>query len=275
MMEEGNGRSGLPPATVTRPLPSSHQAARFKCTAACDRARDGRGSAGRTHCAFDCDLWLSSVYNGLSPMKVQLPSRFNRTSAIDAAGLILALVVSVQATPAAEEFAGRVVAVADGDTITVLHAGTRRRIRLNGIDCPEKKQAFGASARAATGSLALGQTVRVVASDTDKYGRTVADVYLPDGSSLNEQLVAGGLAWHYRKYSSDRELSRLESQARLSGQGLWADPAPIPPWSYRALANMPAPRSTGVYLSGRADAHWRKAPGSRAALKSYLSANGR
>lgn len=71
--------------------------------------------------------------------------------------------------------------------------------------------------------------------DTDKYGRTVADVILPDGRVLNRELVSAGLAWWYRRYSQDKSLRQLEEQARSAKRGLWADPNPIPPWCYRKL----------------------------------------
>ena len=151
------------------------------------------------------------------------------------AGIAASLVV---ASPPAlsEEFSGPVVGVSDGDTLTVLHDGHPERLRLNGIDCPEKRQAFGSRAKHLTSSLALGQTVRVDVSTIDKYGRSVADVTLPDGKSLNHQLVGSGLAWHYRRYSSDPTLAQLEQQARASGSGLWSEPAPIAPWNYRLVA---------------------------------------
>ena len=69
--------------------------------------------------------------------------------------------------------------------------------------------------------------------DTDRYGRFVADVLLPDGKSLNRELVRAGLAWHYVRYSNDVTLARLESDARASRRGLWADTRPVPPWEFR------------------------------------------
>ncbi len=85
------------------------------------------------------------------------------------------------------------VGVADGDTITVLHNGKGERIRLHGIDCPEKRQAFGKRAKQFTSTLVFGNTVTVQVLDRDRYGRTVAEVLLPDGRSLNRELVRAGL----------------------------------------------------------------------------------
>ncbi len=110
----------------------------------------------------------------------------------------------------AADFTGRVVGVSDGDTITVLHNGKGERIRLHGIDCPEKRQAFGKRAKQLTSNLVFGKTVTVQFVDRDRYGRTVGVVLLPDGRSLNHELVRAGLAWMYRRYTTDQSLSDLE-----------------------------------------------------------------
>ncbi len=91
--------------------------------------------------------------------------------------------------------------VSDGDTITVLHSGKGERIRLHGIDCPEKRQAFGNRAKQFTSKLVFAKTVTVQPVDRDRYGRTVGVVLLPDGRSLNHELVSAGLAWMYRRYT--------------------------------------------------------------------------
>jgi endonuclease YncB( thermonuclease family) len=87
----------------------------------------------------------------------------------------------------AEDFAGKVVAISDGDTIRVMHNGTPERIRLWGIDCPEMKQPFGTRAKQFTGDLAFGQVVTVKVRDIDRYKRTVAEIILPDGRNLNQE----------------------------------------------------------------------------------------
>ena len=135
-----------------------------------------------------------------------------------------------------EEFRGKVVRVLDGDTIEVMHHGQAERIRLNGIDCPEKAQPFGERAKKYTSSLAFGETVTAIVKDTDRYGRTVAEILLPDGRSLNRELVKAGLAWWYRKYSTDATLGQLEAEARAARRGLWADSNPVPPWEWRHAA---------------------------------------
>ena len=131
-------------------------------------------------------------------------------------------------------FTGPVVSVLDGDTIEVLHNQHPEGIRLSGIDCPEKGQAFGTRATQATSDLAFGKQVMVLMHGYDKYKRTLADVLLPDGMNLNQELVRRGWCWWYRKYApGDSELEQLERVAREAKKGLWVDPAPIPPWVYR------------------------------------------
>jgi endonuclease YncB( thermonuclease family) len=132
-----------------------------------------------------------------------------------------------------EPFTARVVGVTDGDTITVLDGTTQVRVRLNGIDCPEKGQAFGSQARRLTSELAFGRAVTVRPVGSDRYGRTLAEVVLPDGRILNRELVAAGMAWHYTRYSKDETLSKLERQARKVGLGVWSDARPVAPWEFR------------------------------------------
>ena len=126
--------------------------------------------------------------------------------------------------------------VSDGDTITVLRGQEPVKVRLYGIDCPEKSQAFGQKAKQRTSALVFGATVTVQPADIDRYGRTVAKVSLEDGRSLNEELVAGGYAWWYREYApKDERLGRLEAGAREKGLGLWADEGAEAPWEFRRL----------------------------------------
>lgn len=133
----------------------------------------------------------------------------------------------------ARSFSGKVVKVNDGDTIEVMREGENVRIRLADIDCPEMAQDFGARAKRFTAGLAFGKIVRVKVRAVDRYGRTVADVVLPDGSSLNAGILEAGLAWWYRDYSKDKRLEAIEQKAREAKKGLWSRPDPIPPWVFR------------------------------------------
>jgi len=90
------------------------------------------------------------------------------------------------------EFSGSVVSVLDGDTIEVLHNNRAERIRLNGIDCPEKGQAYGKRAKQAASELVFGKEVTLQTYGKDKSGRTIADVRLPDGTNVNHELVKDG-----------------------------------------------------------------------------------
>ena len=138
-------------------------------------------------------------------------------------------------------FAGAVIGVQDGDTLTVLHGEQILRVRLSGIDCPEKNQPFGAEAHSFTADLALGQTVTVIGEKMDRYGRLVGTVVLPGGRSLNEAIVAAGLAWWYREFAPGNvKLAGLESDARDQRRGLWAAAGQVPPWEWRKQDNRPA-----------------------------------
>jgi micrococcal nuclease len=138
-----------------------------------------------------------------------------------------------EAVATAEETGYQVIAIKDGDTIEILKDGKPLRIRLYGIDAPEKNQDFGSRARQFTSDLVFGKLVDLEIKDTDRYGRTVGIIYLADGRSLNEELVREGFAWHYKAYSKDPALAVLEEAARQAKRGLWAGPTPIAPWDFR------------------------------------------
>ncbi|WP_447973876.1 thermonuclease family protein [Nitrospira sp. Kam-Ns4a] len=125
------------------------------------------------------------------------------------------------------------MSVADGDTITVLEEGRQVRVRLNGVDAPESRQAFGQRAKQLTAELVFGQTVTVREHGWDQYGRVIGDVGRPDGRILNEERVQAGRAWWSCRYSRDTHLAELEREARAARRGLWADSSPIPPWDFR------------------------------------------
>lgn len=154
--------------------------------------------------------------------------------------LFLPLIFAAPACSA--DYSAHVVGVSDGDTLTVLTAEKRQvRIRLHGIDAPESGQDFGRRAKQAASESAFGETVTIRPVDTDRYGRTVAEILLPDGRSLNRELAREGYAWWYRTYApGDRELARLESDARKAGKGLWSRPNPTPPWDWRKGVGVPA-----------------------------------
>ena len=139
----------------------------------------------------------------------------------------------------AETLSGRVVRVTDGDTIVVLDASkVQHKIRLTGIDAPERSQAFGTKSKEHLADLVAGKTVEVDYSKYDRYGRILGKVIVK-GEDVNLEQVEAGMAWHYKKYqgeqsASDRvKYSDAELEARRHKLGLWNDPGPIPPWEYR------------------------------------------
>ena len=126
--------------------------------------------------------------------------------------LMFLLLVTGQAN--ASSFTGKLVKVLDGDTVEVLHNGKAERIRLAQIDCPEKNQPFGQAAKRYVLDVAAHKIVTVQVETVDRYGRTVGEVFLPDSSNLNKQIVGAGFAWQYKKYSKDTEYSDLEKSAK-------------------------------------------------------------
>lgn len=133
-------------------------------------------------------------------------------------------------------FAAKVVAVHDGDTLTVERqkGGDVEKIRLARVDAPELKQKGGKDAQSFVSDLCLGQVVEVSVRETDKYGRMVSNITLPDGRNLNEWIVLEGLAWWYRAYAkTDRTLELFEDHAKRHQIGLWEDDDPTPPWTWR------------------------------------------
>lgn len=131
---------------------------------------------------------------------------------------------------------GTVTDVHDGDTLTVAGA---HRVRLAGVDAPELSQNFGAQSRAALKTLALGQVVSVVYSDTDRYGRLLGQVFSSGCADVNLRLVQAGAAWFYRAYQCELQpaqrslLDAAERLARAAHEGLWAEPSPVAPWYFR------------------------------------------
>ena len=159
----------------------------------------------------------------------------------------------------ADEILGRVVRVADGDTITVLASGGTRpvapakrrsgvlvggiersnsaaavehKIRLHGIDAPEKKQAFGNASRKFLAGLVANREVRVAWSKRDRYQRILGTVFV-DGKDANLEMLKAGMAWHYKKYDSNPAYAQAESEARAAKRGLWQDKNPIEPEEFR------------------------------------------
>ena len=153
--------------------------------------------------------------------------------------LILVLFLFLSNFANAKTIEGLVVGVADGDTITVLDQQKNTyKIRLQGIDAPEKKQAFGEKSKQSLHDLVHSKQVRIEYDKEDKYGRIVGKVTVEDVDVCLQQLVLG-MAWHYKKYQNEQSVSdrALYSETELTSQslklGLWTDDTPMPPWEFR------------------------------------------
>jgi endonuclease YncB( thermonuclease family) len=152
----------------------------------------------------------------------------------------------------AEEIVGRVVRVADGDTITVLTAGNmQEKIRFHGIDAPEKGQAFGQKSKRRLSDYVFGKDVTVTWKSKDKYGRILGTVWL-GSTDINLQMLRDGYAWHYKRFDSNPTYAAAELEARQNRRGLWSDPNPIPPEQFRhnpggsrSVATAPSLATTG------------------------------
>lgn len=158
----------------------------------------------------------------------------------DARRVVLALVAvaAFAAAPAFADFTGRVVSIADGDTLTVRDGTRDVHVRLWGIDAPERGQPWWKRSREALVARALRRDVQVAERGKDSYGRTLARVRV-DGSDLADAQLRDGWAWVFRRYTEDPALVALEADARAARRGLWADRDPEPPWRYRLRTRAP------------------------------------
>ncbi len=154
-------------------------------------------------------------------------------------GFIGLLIAALSSTPAYADITGKVVAIQDGDTLTVLdESNAQLRVRLTGIDAPEKRQAFGQRSKEALSDCAFGKAVVVVGDKFDRYKRLLGKV-IADGEDCNLRQIRFGMAWHYKKYERTQLLgerglyAREEVLAKESRTGLWKDEAPTPPWDFR------------------------------------------
>lgn len=156
-----------------------------------------------------------------------------------ARAMLLATLLSVALTSAADTLYGRVVGIADGDTVTVLdNSNTQWKIRLMGIDAPEKKQAFGRKSKEHLSGLVFNKQAQIEYGKKDKYGRTVGKITV-SGIDANLEQVKAGMAWHYKKYQNEQSVddrttyARAEEMSRVAKRGLWVDSKPMPPWDWR------------------------------------------
>ena len=146
--------------------------------------------------------------------------------------LIVSLLVMSLALNA-QTLQGKVVRVADGDTITILDStNAQNKVRLNKIDAPEKSQAFGEVSRKHLASMVASKNVQVEWKKKDKYGRILGDITIGT-TNVNLRMVQDGLAWHFKAFDNTKEFAQAEIEAREKKIGLWKDANPIPPWEFR------------------------------------------
>lgn len=160
--------------------------------------------------------------------------------------VLVAAAVAGATTAAVEESDARVLGIVEGDTIVVDAAGEAQEVRIAGVDCPELAQPYGNEAAQMTRQLCLEKTVRLRIQGRDVYGHPVADVTLPDGRRLSQELLRNGLAWfNERDAAGDVRLRELHVQAMLDRRGLWAQANPMAPWDFRIRAADAAVKDEG------------------------------
>lgn len=153
-----------------------------------------------------------------------------------AASLLMLSCYANNKTVVPTELNGKVIKIVDGDTYDILFEDhTTKRIRMEGIDAPEKGMPFYKVAKDYLGKLCFGTEVRIEQTNKDRYGRTVAKTFLEDNRELGLLMIEAGFAWHFKKYSSDQQLANAEMEARNKRIGLWIDEMPIAPWEWRKL----------------------------------------
>ncbi|RYG47810.1 nuclease [bacterium] len=149
------------------------------------------------------------------------------------------LILAVPLLASAQETV-RVVGISDGDTVRVLTKDKRElKVRLNGIDAPEKTQAFGEKSRQWLAGKVFGKDVQLKSDGLDRYGRTLGTILVGD-VNINLQSVKNGWSWWYRQYAAKRtDLQAAEQSARAAKVGIWSQPGAIEPWNYRRAPKGP------------------------------------
>ena len=154
------------------------------------------------------------------------------------ATIVLAAVLISLGLIQADITEGRVVRVVDGDTIIVEGQGIRQKVRLSGIDAPERDQPWGSSATREMRRLVAGKDVSVHWYKTDRWDRLIGNV-LVDDEDVGLVMIKRGMAWHSRRYVDEqtpgefKAYAAAEDAARAAKKGVWSDPRPIPPWEWR------------------------------------------
>ena len=134
----------------------------------------------------------------------------------------------------AQKFSVKVVGITDGDTFTVINRDNLQlKVRIYGIDAPEKKQPFGNKSKEYLSSLIYGKEIFIDVKSTDRYGRLVSYVFTPNGEDVSLLMLNQGMAWHFKEYDSTEKYSNAEQVAKGKKNGLWSDASPVAPWIFR------------------------------------------
>lgn len=150
---------------------------------------------------------------------------------------------------------GKVVHVIDGDSLELELGQERIVVRLQGIDAPEYRQAYGKASRTSLAKLTLGKQVTVTSKGVDKENRLLGVLWV-DGIEVNARQIELGMAWHFDRFDSRETLARLQREAREAKRGLWSEPRPLPPWEYRdrrQQANKPRDPNALYWLNTRSN----------------------
>ena len=147
--------------------------------------------------------------------------------------LFLILSICFHQAYAQEILKGKVVRISDGDTITILDSlNQQHRIRLHGIDCPERKQDYYQVAKDFIGQLCFQKEVNVEILKYDHYKRAIGKVYI-DSLEINLALLKSGLAWHFLQFDKSTEYAAAEAEAKLYKRNIWSLKNTIAPWEFR------------------------------------------
>ncbi len=210
----------------------------------------------------------NGLYHSEKQSKNPVSDNFVQTAPASASAQINTDFAAYEIPADAQVIEGKVVGVHDGDTCTVLDSKNQQyKIRFGGIDAPELGQDFGNKSKENLSSLIFGKTVRVVTNKTDKYGRTVGQIFL-DGKDINLEQVKAGFAWHYKEYQSeqsetDRKVySESEITAKAAKLGLWSMAKPIAPWNFRHGAAVDPKLANKIFGNKNSMVyHWAGCPG--------------
>lgn len=194
-----------------------------------------------------------------SAIKLFIHSKHNliwaRAKALVIKFATVCLLLTTMHNTGAEQLSGYVIGVTDGDTLTLLVEQQPRKVRIVGIDAPERHQPFGEKSKQNLSKLAFNKAVIADCPKKDRYKRDLCKVMI-DGQDVGLKQVADGMAWWYRKYAHEQTLTdravyeQAEMAARNGRLGLWADAEPVPPWEWRKQG-WSQERSGGSLLDGR------------------------